>query len=85
MAWITVAGSWGVSPTYSQRPYRSSREGEEVGNPACDRYDGYPHPRFDSAPPPSGEAPTGPTTDPYDRSKGIPEDRREECGVVSRT
>ncbi|CAM5503813.1 MULTISPECIES: hypothetical protein [Streptomyces] len=57
---------------------------QEIGNSACDSYDGYLHPQFDSAPP-AGAAPTGPTTDPYDRSKGIPEDRRDECRVVSRT
>ncbi|MGW2332451.1 hypothetical protein ACWCXS_00715 [Streptomyces sp. NPDC001685] len=57
---------------------------QEIGNSACDSYDGYLHPQFDSAPP-AGAAPTGPTTDPYDRSKNIPEDRRDECRVVSRT
>ncbi|MEU6545552.1 hypothetical protein [Streptomyces sp. NPDC046859] len=57
---------------------------QEIGNSACDLYDGYLHPRFDSAEP-TGAPPTGPTTDPYDRSKGIPADRRDECRVVSRT
>lgn len=60
------------------------RYDQEVGNTACDLHDGYLHPHFDSAEP-TGAPPTGPTTDPYDRSKDIPEDRREECGVVSRT
>ncbi|MGV9645360.1 hypothetical protein [Streptomyces sp. NPDC003514] len=60
------------------------RYDQEIGNSACDSYDGYLHPQFDSGPP-VGEAPTGPTTDPYDRSKKITEDRHEECRVVSRT
>lgn len=57
---------------------------QEIGNSACDIYDGFLHPQFSTAEP-TGAAPTGPTTDPYDRSKGIAENREEGCGVVSRT
>ncbi|EGX56388.1 hypothetical protein SZN_28078 [Streptomyces zinciresistens K42] len=60
------------------------RYDQEVGNTACDVYDGYLHPRFDSAPP-TGAPPAGPTTDPYDRSKEIGTDRAQACGTVSRT
>lgn len=59
------------------------RYDQEIGNSACDVYDGYLHPDF-STTEPTGAPPSGPTTDPYDRSQGIEEDREEECGVVSR-
>ncbi|MFJ3665516.1 hypothetical protein ACIPSE_03570 [Streptomyces sp. NPDC090106] len=54
----------------------------DIGNSACDLHDGYLHPQFDSAGP-TGAPPSGPTSDPYDRSKGIDDDSAE-CGVVSR-
>ncbi|MFD4555511.1 hypothetical protein ACFWP5_14525 [Streptomyces sp. NPDC058469] len=54
----------------------------DFGNSACDVYDGYFHPDFPSAEP-TGAAASGPTTDPYDRSKDIGEG--EACGTVSRT
>lgn len=57
---------------------------QEIGNSACDIYDGFLHPQFSTAEP-TGAAPTGPTTDPYDRSKDIAGNREEGCGVVSRT
>ncbi|MGW3032655.1 hypothetical protein ACWDCB_15660 [Streptomyces sp. NPDC001178] len=59
------------------------RYDRDVGNSACDVYDGYLHPAFtsDTA---TGAPPTGPTTDPYDRSKGIEDDRTKGCGTVSR-
>lgn len=60
------------------------RYDQEIGNSACDVYDGYLHPQFDSSLP-TGAPPSGPTTDPYDRSKEIDADRAEECGTVSRT
>ncbi|GHH13485.1 hypothetical protein [Streptomyces lanatus] len=60
------------------------RYDQEIGNSACDVYDGYLHPHFDSSAP-TGAPPTGPTTDPYDRSKDIDADPAEGCGVVSRT
>ncbi|MEU9735743.1 hypothetical protein [Streptomyces sp. NPDC048002] len=56
----------------------------EIGNSACDVHDGYLHPQFATGDP-VGSAPTGPTTDPYDRSRELAEDRAEECGTVSRT
>jgi hypothetical protein len=59
------------------------RYDQKIGNSACDVYDGYLHPQFD-ADGPTGAPPTGPTTDPYDRSKGIDEDRTKACGTVSR-
>ncbi|MGW3912687.1 hypothetical protein ACWEBX_14355 [Streptomyces sp. NPDC005070] len=57
---------------------------ENIGNSACDVYDGFLHPQFDSAAAPSGAAPTGPTTDPYDRSGGLGSSSAG-CGTVSRT
>ncbi|MFV8182171.1 MULTISPECIES: hypothetical protein [unclassified Streptomyces] len=60
------------------------RYDQQIGNSACDVYDGYLHPNFPSSEP-TGAPPSGPTTDPYDRSKGIGEDGSTECGVVSRT
>ncbi|MEU1288516.1 hypothetical protein [Kitasatospora sp. NPDC005856] len=54
----------------------------DAGNSACDVYDGFLHPQFqqfESHDP----APTGPTTDPYDRSKDIAP--ADQCGSVSRT
>ncbi|WP_324789166.1 hypothetical protein [Streptomyces sp. H51] len=55
----------------------------KFGNSACDVYDGFLHPRFPTAEP-TGAAPTGPTTDPYDRSEGFDGNRVEGCGTVSR-
>ncbi|WP_217208992.1 hypothetical protein [Streptomyces sp. AC550_RSS872] len=60
------------------------RYDQEIGNSACDVYDGYLHPQFDSAAP-TGAPPSGPTTDPYDRSKDLEADPAEGCGTVSRT
>ncbi|MFF4358719.1 hypothetical protein [Streptomyces sp. NPDC001604] len=59
------------------------RYDRDIGNSACDVYDGYLHPAFtsDTA---TGAPPTGPTTDPYDRSKGIDEGLTKGCGTVSR-
>lgn len=56
----------------------------DFGNSACEVYDGFFHPGFPSAEP-TGAAPSGPTTDPYDRSKDIGEGGDEPCGTVSRT
>ncbi|MFC9686525.1 hypothetical protein [Streptomyces sp. NPDC056948] len=55
---------------------------EEIGNSACDVHDGYLHPEFPSRGD-KGPDPTGPTTDPYDRSKSI--DDGQPCGTVTRT
>ncbi|WP_327317959.1 hypothetical protein [Streptomyces sp. NBC_01235] len=60
----------------------------DIGNSACDVYDGFLHPEFSTAgttAEPTGATPTGPTTDPYDRSQDLDENRDESCGVVSRT
>ncbi|EFL34339.1 conserved hypothetical protein [Streptomyces viridochromogenes DSM 40736] len=55
---------------------------EEIGNSSCDVHDGYLHPEFPLS---RAEAtrPTGPTTDPYDRSRSL--DDGDACGTVSRT
>lgn len=56
---------------------------QEIGNSSCDVHDGYLHPEFSSSEP-TGAAPSGPTTDPYDRSRDLDRDP-DECGTVSRT
>ncbi|MEU1476783.1 hypothetical protein ACFYZ8_42790 [Streptomyces sp. NPDC001668] len=56
---------------------------QDINNSACDVYDGYLHPSFSSAES-TGPDPTGPTTDPYDRSKPLDAGRAEGCGTVSR-
>ncbi|GGQ88613.1 hypothetical protein [Streptomyces asoensis] len=61
---------------------------ENIGNSACDVYDGYLHPAFSTngtTDEPTGAPATGPTTDPYDRSKELDDNREDGCGVVSRT
>jgi hypothetical protein len=55
----------------------------DIGNSACDIHDGYLHPQFPTTEP-TGAPATGPTTDPYDRSKELDPDGREGCGTVSR-
>ncbi|MFJ6719507.1 hypothetical protein [Streptomyces sp. NPDC091259] len=83
---LTVAdpGQWRVTPgTVRLTSYR-----QDLGNSACDRYDGYVHPSFFSDPAePAGseKAPSGPRVDPYDRSKSIGEGSQDECGTVSRS
>jgi hypothetical protein len=57
---------------------------QDFGNTACDVYDGFLHPHFDSSTP-TGAPPTGPTTDPYDRSRDLQHSGTETCGTVSRT
>ncbi|MFF1598155.1 hypothetical protein ACFVYV_11735 [Streptomyces mirabilis] len=61
-----------------------TRYDQDLGNTACDVYDGFLHPQFVSAAP-TGAPPTGPTTDPYDRSRDIRHSGTETCGTVSRT
>ncbi|MFF1719023.1 hypothetical protein [Streptomyces sviceus] len=56
---------------------------QDFNNSACEVYDGYLHPSFSSSEP-TGPAPTGPTSDPYDRSKPLDTDRDKSCGTVSR-
>ncbi|MFF1767636.1 hypothetical protein [Streptomyces sp. NPDC058249] len=60
------------------------RYDEEFGNSACDVYDGFLHPHFPSDAP-TGAPPTGPTTDPYDRSRDIGHSATDTCGTASRT
>lgn len=71
---------------YEVTPGRLSvnRHDQDLANSACDIYDGFLHPQFDSADP-TGAPPSGPTTDPYDRSRDIGKSGTEECGTVSRT
>ncbi|GGW35168.1 hypothetical protein GCM10010320_13060 [Streptomyces caelestis] len=57
---------------------------QEIGNSSCDVHDGYLHPEF-SPGGPTGTAPTGPATDPYDRSRDIDRDDSDACGTVTRT
>ncbi|MFF4704163.1 hypothetical protein ACWC4D_16730 [Streptomyces sp. NPDC001288] len=54
------------------------------GNSACDVDDGFLHPQFPSQAPTGSAAPSGPSVDPYDRSRKI-DDGPEGCGTVSRT
>ncbi|EDY61334.2 hypothetical protein [Streptomyces sviceus] len=56
---------------------------QDINNSACEVYDGYLHPSFSSSDP-TGPDPTGPTSDPYDRSKPLDTDRDKSCGTVSR-
>jgi hypothetical protein len=56
----------------------------DIGNSSCEVYDGYIHPEFKSSGP-TGSPATGPTTDPYDRSRDIGADGSGTCGTVSRT
>ncbi|MFE5031122.1 hypothetical protein [Streptomyces sp. NPDC056683] len=59
------------------------RYDEDAGNTACGIDDGYLHPHFRSQAPTGSAAPTGPSVDPYDRSRDI--GKEEACGTVSRT
>lgn len=56
---------------------------QELANSACEVYDGFLHPQFDTAEP-TGAEPTGPATDPYDRSRDVGRNTSESCGTVSR-
>nr|WP_203614932.1 hypothetical protein [Streptomyces sp. SID13726] len=69
---------------YQVTPGRLSvlRYDESAGNTTCDVYDGFLHPQFSSSTEPTDPAPSGPTTDPYDRSEDI--GRVKDCGTVSR-
>ncbi|WP_055493385.1 hypothetical protein [Streptomyces sp. TP-A0356] len=57
---------------------------ESAGNSACGVHDGFLHPQFPSATP-TGAAPSGPTTDPYDRSGDLRRGDSGLCGTASRT
>ncbi|MFF0090612.1 hypothetical protein ACFYSF_11730 [Streptomyces canus] len=56
---------------------------QDINNSACEVYDGFVHPDFASSEP-TGPAPSGPTKDPYDRSRPLGPNRDETCGTVSR-
>ncbi|MYX76710.1 hypothetical protein [Streptomyces sp. SID3915] len=56
------------------------RTDQNVGNSACDVYDGFLHPTFPGDAP--GTAPDGSAMDPYDRSEWLDDDV---CGTVTRT
>ncbi|MFK4144312.1 hypothetical protein [Streptomyces sp. NPDC004065] len=58
---------------------------ESAGNSACEVYDGFLHPRFGSGAGATGAPATGPTADPYDRSRDLDPARPETCGTVTRT
>ncbi|MER5862336.1 hypothetical protein [Kitasatospora sp. NPDC002040] len=59
----------------------------EAGNSRCNGAPGHYHPAFNQFEmgfgAPATPAPGGPTTDPYDRSKGLTD--RQECGTISRS
>ncbi|MDQ1036655.1 hypothetical protein QFZ75_003071 [Streptomyces sp. V3I8] len=58
---------------------------DDVSNTACFVHDGFLHPEPAWSDPPSAP-PSGPTVDPYDRSRDIGDDSGPEpCGTVSRT
>ena len=57
---------------------------QEIGNSSCFVYDGYLHPEFTSSRS-EGPDPSGPATDPYDRSKPIERGDDGDCGTVTRT
>lgn len=56
----------------------------EYGNTECGIHDGYLHPGF-AGDAPGGDPATGPSTDPYDRSRPLTESGSQECGRVTRT
>ncbi|MFF1461601.1 hypothetical protein [Streptomyces sp. NPDC058330] len=56
------------------------RTDQNIGNSACDVYDGFLHPTFPGDAP--GTAPDGAAMDPYDRSEWLDDDV---CGTVTRT
>ncbi|MCG7206340.1 hypothetical protein [Streptomyces arenae] len=61
------------------------RYDESAGNSSCDVYDGYLHPQFPSQLSSGGGAdPTGPSVDPYDRSRDIGA-APDGCNALSRT
>ncbi|WP_031034732.1 hypothetical protein [Streptomyces sp. NRRL F-5650] len=57
----------------------------EYGNTDCDVHDGYLHPGFPDDDGPGGARPTGPSTDPYDRSRPVTGSEPGDCGQVTRT
>ncbi|MFK8845933.1 hypothetical protein [Streptomyces sp. Ac-502] len=59
-----------------------ARFDSDFGNTACEVYDGFLHPQFPDSR--SGSMTSGPTVDPYDRSKELSGDKSTGCGTVSR-
>ncbi|MEU1045087.1 hypothetical protein ABZ400_08015 [Streptomyces sp. NPDC005897] len=57
----------------------------EYGNTDCDVYDGFLYPGFPDDDGPGGARPTGPLTDPYDRSRPLTGSGSGGCGQVTRT
>jgi hypothetical protein len=60
---------------------------QNIANSACYVYDGFLHPQFDDDTP-IGADPTGPASDPYDRSQDLNSEQAAtdaECGAASRT
>ncbi|MET8539133.1 hypothetical protein ABZW03_00520 [Kitasatospora sp. NPDC004799] len=55
----------------------------DAGNSDCNVHDGFLHPQFQQFSS-HGPTPTGPTRDPYDRSRDLAPDN-EECGTASRS
>ncbi|MEU1572815.1 hypothetical protein ABZ519_16925 [Streptomyces collinus] len=57
---------------------------QEIGNSSCFVDDGYLHPEFPSSRS-AGPDPSGPATDPYDRSRELERGDGGDCGTVTRT
>ncbi|MFI8894691.1 hypothetical protein [Streptomyces paradoxus] len=57
---------------------------QEIGNSSCLVNDGYLHPEFSSNRS-AGPDPSGPATDPYDRSRELERGDGGDCGTVTRT
>lgn len=57
---------------------------QEIGNSSCFVNDGYLHPEFSSSRS-AGPEPSGPATDPYDRSRELERGDGGDCGTVTRT
>ncbi|CAL9486354.1 hypothetical protein SUDANB1_03130 [Streptomyces sp. enrichment culture] len=57
---------------------------QEIGNSSCFVDDGYLHPEFPSSTS-AGPDPSGPATDPYDRSRELERGDGGDCGTVTRT
>ncbi|MEU2747933.1 hypothetical protein ABZ613_16875 [Streptomyces collinus] len=57
---------------------------QEIGNSSCFIDDGYLHPEFPSSKS-AGPDPSGPATDPYDRSRELERGDGGDCGTVTRT
>ncbi|WP_037602230.1 SCO2583/SCO2584 N-terminal domain-containing protein [Streptacidiphilus rugosus] len=56
----------------------------DIGNSACGVSNGFINPEFPESMGADTASPSGPATDPYDRSK-VPDDKQQGCGTLSRT